>query len=52
MYMKHVYIWLIHVDCEELPYIQGQRSPSKIVGARVAAAWCWSDFEEIPHIEG
>ena len=52
MYMKHVYIWLIHVDCEELPYIQGQRNPSKIVGARVAAAWCWSDFEEIPHIEG
>ena len=52
MYMKHVYIWPIHVDCEEISYIQGQRSPNKIVGARAAAAWCWSDFEEILHIEG
>ena len=52
MYMKHIHIWLIHVDYEETPYIQGQRSPSKMIGARVAAAWCWSDFEEIAHIQG
>ena len=32
MYMKNVYIWLIHVDCEDIPYVQGQRSPSKMVG--------------------
>ena len=33
-------------------YIQGQRSLSKMVGTGVAAAWCWSNFEEIPHIQG
>ena len=33
-------------------HVQGQRSCSKTVGARAAAAWCWSDFEEIPHVHG
>ena len=37
---------------EEIPHVQGQRSPSKVVGTGVAAACCWSDFEEIPHIQG
>ena len=37
-------------DCEAIPHVQGQRSPSKMVSAGEAATWCWSDFEEIPHI--
>jgi len=24
----------------------------KMVGAGAAAAWHWSDFEEIPHVQG
>ena len=34
------------------PHVQGQRSPSKRVGAGAAATWCWSGCEEIPHFEG
>ena len=26
-------------DCEEIPYVQGQRSPSKMVGTGMVAAW-------------
>ena len=33
-------------------HIQGQRSPSKTVSSGAAAARCWSNFEEIPHIQG
>ena len=33
-------------------HIQGQRSPSKTIGAGAAAAQHWNDFEEIPHIQG
>ena len=29
-------------DCEETPYIQGQRNPSKTAGTGAAAAWHWS----------
>jgi len=29
-------------DFEEIPHIQGQRSPSKVVDAGAVAAWCWS----------
>ena len=36
---------------EEIPHIQGQRSPSKMVGAGVAAAQHSSDSEEIPHFQ-
>ena len=32
------------------PYVQGQRSPSKTIGTRAAAAQHWSNFEEIPHV--
>ena len=39
-------------DCEEIPHVQGQRSPSKTVGAGVAAVQCWSDFEDISHVQG
>ena len=39
-------------DYEEIPQIQGQRSPSKMVGTETAAARCWSKFKEIPHIQG
>ena len=39
-------------DCEEIPQVQGQRSPSKMVGTETAAARCWSKFKEIPHIQG
>ena len=38
-------------DFEEIPHIQAQRSPSKMVGAGAAASRCWSDFEEILHIQ-
>ena len=37
---------------EELHHIQHQRNPGKMVGAEVAAAWCWSSCEEIPHNQG
>ena len=33
-------------------HIQGQRSPSKMVGAGAATMRCWSDFEEISHVQG
>ena len=33
-------------------HIQGQRGPSKTIGAGVPAAQHWNDFEEIPHIQG
>ena len=39
-------------DCEEIPHIQGQRSPTKTVGAGVAAVQQWSNFVEIPHVQG
>ena len=32
--------------------VQGQRKPSKMVGAGVVAAQCWSHCGEIPHIQG
>ena len=38
-------------DFEEIPHIQGQRSPGKMVGTGAAAARGWSDFEEILHIQ-
>ena len=38
-------------DCEEIPHIQGQRSPSKMVGTGVAAAQHWSNCEEIPYVQ-
>ena len=39
-------------DCEEIPHVQRQRSPSKKVGTGVAAAHHWRGFEEIPHVQG
>ena len=36
---------------EEIPNIQGQRNPSKMVSTGAAAAQCWSDFEEISHVQ-
>ena len=39
-------------NCEEIPDVQGQRSPSKRVGAGVVATQCWNGCEEIPHVEG
>ena len=36
---------------EEIPNVQGQRSPSRMVGARAAAVQCWSDSEEDTHIQ-
>ena len=36
---------------EEIPHVQEQRSPNKMVGAGAAAAQHWSDFEEIPHVQ-
>ena len=39
-------------NCEEIPHIQGQRNPSKMVGTGAAAVWCWSNFEEMSHIQG
>ena len=33
-------------------YKQGQRSPSKIIGAGAASSQHWNHFEEIPHIQG
>ena len=39
-------------DCEEIPHIQGERSPSKMVGAGAVAEQYWSDFEEISDIQG
>ena len=39
-------------DCEETPHVQGQKSPNKKVGTGAAAAWRWSDFEEIHHVQG
>ena len=35
----------------EIPHVQGQRSPSKMVGAGAAVAWHSSNCEEIPHIQ-
>ena len=44
----------IKVQFKETSHIQRQRSPTKIkiVGAGATAVWCWSDFEEIPHVQG
>ena len=37
---------------EEIHQVQGQREPSKKVGAGAVAAQCWSGYGEIPHIQG
>ena len=37
---------------QEISHIQGQRNPSKTVGAGVAAGWHWTSCEEIPHTQG
>ena len=34
-----------------ITYVQGQRSCSKMVGTGVGSCGCWSDFEEICHIQ-
>ena len=39
-------------NCEELAHIQGQRSPSNMVGAGVVPVWHWNNCEEIPHVQG
>ena len=39
-------------NCEEIPHVQGQRNPSKTVGAGAATVWCWSNFEEMSHKQG
>ena len=39
-------------DCEEIPQVQGQRSPSKTAGVEAVAVQRWSDFEEISHVQG
>ena len=36
----------------KISHVQGQRSPSKTVGAGAAAVWHWSDFEETTHVQG
>ena len=50
-----LYIGYVAVQCqsgdEEIPHVQGQKSPSKMVGTGTVAAWCWSDCEELPHIQ-
>ena len=46
--MVTVHYWS---DSEDIPHIQGQRRPSKIVGVGVEAVWCWSNHEEITHIQ-
>ena len=33
---------------EEIPHVQGQRSPSRTVGVGEVAAECWSNFLEMP----
>ena len=38
--------------CVEMLHVQGQRSPSKMVGTGAAAVRCWSDFEEISTSRG
>ena len=38
-------------NCEKIPHVQGQRSPSNTVGTGAAAARCLSDCEEIPHVQ-
>ena len=32
-------------NCEEIPHLQWQRSPSKMVGTGAVAAWCWNKGE-------
>ena len=46
--------WQLHGAgvTEEIPHVQGQRSPSKMVGAGAAAEQCWSNVEEISDIQG
>ena len=39
-------------SCEEIPHIQGQRSPSKTVGTGAAAVQHWGDFEKILNVKG
>ena len=39
-------------DCEEIPHIQGQRSPSKTAGTGAAAVQHWNDSEKIPNVQG
>ena len=38
-------------DCEEIPHVQGQRSPSKRVGDGVVAAQLSNNCKEIPHVQ-
>ena len=38
--------------CEEIPHVQGERSPSKMVGTGAVTLPCWSNFEEISHVQG
>ena len=39
-------------NCEEIPHVQRQRSPSDRVGAGVVDTQSWSGCEEISHVEG
>ena len=39
-------------NCEGIPHVQGQRSPSTTVGAGVVAEQSWSSREEITHFQG
>ena len=39
-------------QCEETHHVQGQRNPSKMVGAGAAATRPWSGCEERPHTQG
>ena len=40
--------WSVH---EEIHCVQHQRNPGEMVGAGVAAAWCWSSCEETPRVQ-
>ena len=43
---------LLQHHSSKVPHFQGQRIPSKTVGAGAVAVLHWSNCEEIPHIQG
>ena len=43
---------LLQHHCSKVPHVQGQRIPSKTVGAGAVAVLHWRNCEQIPHIHG
>ena len=43
---------LLQNYCSKVPHVQGQRIPSKTVGAGAVAVMHWRNCDQIPHVQG